>query len=52
MTTKDARCTCAIKFIIAMTKKIQQGEDPFYQQVVLKFKEETSEVLRWEHSFE
>jgi len=30
---------------------IQQQEDSFYQQIELKFKEETSKVLHFEYSF-
>jgi hypothetical protein len=29
----------------------KEKEDPFRQQIVLKYKEEISEILRWEHSF-
>ena len=45
MLTGDGRCACEIKSRIAMAK---QEEEFFYQQIGLKFEEETSEVLRLE----
>jgi hypothetical protein len=45
--TNDGRCTCEIKSRIA----IQQEEDSFYQQIGLKFEEESSEMLHLENGF-
>ena len=51
MLTEDGRCTCEIKSGIAMAKAaFKQEEESFYQQIGLQFEEETSEVLRLEHS--
>jgi hypothetical protein len=44
MVTNDARCTSAIKSRIAMAKAAFQ-DDSFHQQITLKFKEESSEML-------
>ena len=50
--TNDGRCTCEIKSRIAMTKScFQQEEDSLYQQIGLKFEEETSKMLYLEHGF-
>ena len=43
--TNDGRCTCKIKSRIAMAK------DSPYQQIGLKFEEETSKMLYLEHGF-
>jgi hypothetical protein len=51
MITNGIRCTREIKSRIAMEKNIiQQGKDYFHQQIGLKFKEESSEMLHLEHS--
>ena len=51
MLTEDWRCTCEIKSRIAMAKAaFNNKKNLFYQQIGLKFEEETSEVLRLEHS--
>ena len=51
MLTEDGRCTCEIKSRIAMAKAaFKQEEESFYQKIGLQFEEETSEVLRLEHS--
>ena len=50
MLTEEGRCTCEIKSRIAMAKDaFNKKKDLFYQQIGLKFEEETSEVLRLEH---
>ena len=49
MLTEDGRCTCEIKSRIAMAKLHLTRRRIFYQQIGLKFEEETSEVLRLEH---
>ena len=52
MTVNDVRWTCEIKFKIAMAKvAFNRGRKHFFQQQIgLKFKEETSEVLHLVHS--
>ena len=51
MLIEDGRCTCEIKSRIAMAKAaFNKKKNLFYQQIGLKFEEETSEVLRLEHS--
>ena len=50
--TNDGRCACEIKSRIAMAKScVQQEEDSLYQQIGLKFEEETSKMLHLEHGF-
>ena len=51
MLADDGRCTCEIKSRIAMAKAAfnKKKKNLFYQQIGLKFEEETSEVLRLEH---
>ena len=50
--TNDGRCTCEIKCRYCHGKScIQQEEDSFYQQIGLKFKEETNKMLHLEHGF-
>jgi hypothetical protein len=44
--TKDARCTREMKSRIAMEKNSIQQEDSVPKQMGLKFKEESSEMLR------
>ena len=44
--TTDGRCTCGIKSRIAMAKAaFSKEEDSFYQQIGLKFEEETNKML-------
>jgi hypothetical protein len=50
MITNDARCTCEIKYRNAIAKGSFNRKKTFHQQIGLKFKEETSEVLHLEHS--
>jgi len=50
MITNDTIYTPEIKSRIVMAKAAVKT--PFHQQIGLKFKEETSEVLHLEHSFE
>jgi hypothetical protein len=50
MVTDNARCTCRIKTRIAMAKQVFNSIDSFHQQIGLKCKEETSEVLHLEQS--
>ena len=51
MLTEDGRCTCEIESRIAMAKAaFNKKKNLFTQQIGLKFEEETSEVLRLEHS--
>ena len=49
--TDDGRCTCEIKSRIATAKAaFNKKKNIFkYQQIGLKFEEETSEMLRLEH---
>ena len=50
--TNDGRCTREIKSRIDHGKScIQQEEDSFYQQIGLKFEEETNKMLHLEHGF-
>ena len=50
MLTDDGRCTCEIKSRIVMAKAaFNKKKNFFYQQIGLKFEEETSETLRLEH---
>ena len=49
MLTEDGRrCTCEIKSRIAMANAAFNKKKKFYQQIGLKFEEETSEMLRLE----
>jgi len=48
--TNDSRCTREIKSTIAMAKATFNKKVSFHQQIVLKFKEETSKVLHLERS--
>ena len=50
MLTEHGRCTCEIKSRIVVTKAAFNKKKNFYQQIGLQFEEETSEVLRLEHS--
>ena len=51
MLTDDGRCTCEVKSRIGMAKAAfnKKKENLFYQQIGLKFEEQTSEELRLEH---
>ena len=50
MLTDDGRCTCEIKYRIAMAKAaFNKKKTVFYQQIGHKFEEEISERLRLEH---
>ena len=49
MLTNDGRCTREIKSRIAMAKAV--FKDSLYQQIGLKFEEETSKLLHLEHGF-
>ena len=49
--TNDGRCTCEIKSRIAMAKAAFNKKKTFYQQIGLKFEEETSKILHLEHGF-
>ena len=49
MLTEDGRCTCEIKSRIAMAKAAFNKKKNLYQQIGLKFKEQSSEVLRLRH---
>jgi hypothetical protein len=49
MITDDARCTREIQSRIAMAKAAFNRKKTFHQQFGLKFKEETSEILRLGH---
>jgi len=52
MLTNDGRCTCEIKSRIAMSKAaFNKKKDSFYQQIGLKFEEETNKMLHLEHGF-
>ena len=49
MLTDGGRCTCEIKSRIAIAKAaFNKKKNPFYQQIGLKFEEETSQMLRLE----
>jgi len=51
MLTNDARCTHEIKSKNAISKAtFMKGKKTAHQYIRLKFKEETSNVLHWEHS--
>jgi hypothetical protein len=49
--TNDARCTLTIKSRIAMEQGTFNKIKTFHQQIGLKFQEETSKELHFEHSF-
>ena len=51
MLTNDGRCTCEIKSRIAMAKAAFNKKKTLYQQILLKFEEETSKMLHLEHGF-
>jgi len=52
MLTNDGRCTCEIKSRIDMAKAaFKKKKTLFYQQIGLKFEEETSKMLHLEHGF-
>jgi hypothetical protein len=51
MITNDVRCTCEIKSRIVMAKAAFTKKKTFHQQTGLTFKEETSKVPHFEHSF-
>ena len=51
MITNDARCICKIKYSIATAIAAISKKKNVHQQIGLKFKGETSEVLHLEHSF-
>ena len=51
MITNDARLTCKSKSRIVMEKVTRKRKKSFYQQIGLKFKEETTKVLHLEHIF-
>ena len=51
MLTEHGRCTCEIKSRIAMAKAaFNKKKNLFTSKLDLNFEEETSEVLRLEHS--
>jgi hypothetical protein len=50
MKTNDARCTQEMKSRLTMAKTAFNRKKTNHQQIGLKFKEETSEVLHLEHS--
>ena len=50
MITNDEKYAREIKCFYCHGNRSIQLEDNFYQQIGLKFKEETSKVLRLEHS--
>jgi hypothetical protein len=51
MLTYDARCTCDTKSKTVTSKaSFMKGKKTLHQYIGLKFKEETSKVLHWEHS--
>ena len=50
MITNGARCTREIKSRIAIAKATFNSKKTFHQQIGLKWKEETSEVLQLEHN--
>ena len=48
----DSRYTRDITFVIFLCKiRIQQDEEPFHEQIGLKFQEETGKMLQPEYSF-
>jgi hypothetical protein len=49
--TNDARLMLEIKSRIAMTKAALKKKGNFHQEIELKFKEESSELLHFEYSF-
>jgi hypothetical protein len=49
--TNDGRCTCEIQSRIAMAKAAFNKKKTLYQQIGLKFEEETSKMLHLEHGF-
>ena len=51
MLTNDGRCTREIKSRIAMAKAAFNKTRTFYQQIGLKFEEETNKMLHLEHGF-
>jgi hypothetical protein len=52
MLTNDGRCTCEIKFRIAMAKAaFNKKRALYYQHIGFKIEEETSKMLHLEHSF-
>ena len=52
MLTSDGRCTREIKSRIAMAKAaFSKKKTLFYQQIGLKFEEETNKMLHLEHGF-
>ena len=52
MLTNDGKCTCEIKSRIAMAKAaFSKKKTLFYQQIGLKFEEETKKMLHLEHGF-
>jgi hypothetical protein len=51
MITNDARCTQEMKTRIAMEKVAFNRKKTLHQQIRLRAKEETSEVLHLEYSF-
>jgi len=51
MLINDGICTCEIKSRIAMAKALFNKKTTFYQQIGLKFGEETNKMLHLEHGF-
>ena len=49
--TNDGRCTREIKSRIVMAKAAFSKKKTFYQQIGLKFEEETNKMLHLEHGF-
>jgi hypothetical protein len=51
MTRNDARCTRVMKSKNCYAKSSIKQEDSLHQQIVLRIKEETSEIMLLEYSF-
>ena len=51
MLTNDGRCTRDIKSRIVMAKAAFSKKKTLYQQIGLKFEEETNKMLHLEHGF-
>ena len=50
MLTNGVKCACKIMYTIVMAKSAFNRKKTFHQQIGIKFKEQTSEVLHLEHS--
>jgi hypothetical protein len=51
MITNEARCTSVIKPWIVKAKAVFNTKMTLHQQIAIKFKEQTSKVLYFEHLF-